>query len=350
MKKFAWFKHPNDLSNDKRLSALIDHEGGRGYGTYLYIIETLYIQPDGKLSFQQLNTMNRKGFGKAYMERIIRNYKLFVINGKEFESAINYNSPAKNSSETAPELPNNSQETDKELSNNLQETDKELPNNLETLEEIEEVGNNDNNQNISNEDRKPTLAHVREDESREDESREDENRKNDFVVEKNGDDGEVHAAQNAMPPFRPWRELIDSLTENSEWKDRVCMTSNFSSLLSRRFKEALEIFKDHVLLHGKEKNIDSREEARNYFNNYTKEPRTSQALYATLLAIDARQQSAAPPDLHRYEQLVNGRRTYLGCPIPDDAPPRPDATAFWNEATHSWSSQNATPKHPEPHT
>ena len=41
MKKFAWFKHPNDLSNDKRLSALIDHEGGRGYGTYLYIIETL---------------------------------------------------------------------------------------------------------------------------------------------------------------------------------------------------------------------------------------------------------------------------------------------------------------------
>lgn len=247
-------------------------------------------------------------------------------------------------------MPDNSQETDRELSNNLQETDKELPNNLETLEEIEEVESNDNNQNISNEYKKPTLAHVREDKSREDESREDENRKNDFVVEKNDDDGEVHAAQNAMPPFRPWRELIDSLTENSEWKDRVCMTSNFSSLLSRRFKEALEIFKDHVLLHGKEKNIDSREEARNYFNNYTKEPRTSQALYATLLAIDARQQSAAPPDLHRYEQLVNGRRTYLGCPIPDDAPPRPDATAFWNEATHSWSSQNTTPKHSERHT
>ena len=76
MKKFAWFKHPNDLSNDKRLSALIDHEGGRGYGTYLYIIETLHIQPDGKLSFQQLNTMNRKGFGKAYMRKIIQNYKL----------------------------------------------------------------------------------------------------------------------------------------------------------------------------------------------------------------------------------------------------------------------------------
>ena len=100
-------------------------------------------------------------------------------------------------------MPDNSQETDRELSNNLQETDKELPNNLETLEEIEEVESNDNNQNISNEYKKPTLAHVREDKSREDESREDENRKNDFVVEKNDDDGEVHAAQNAMPPFVP---------------------------------------------------------------------------------------------------------------------------------------------------
>ena len=340
MKKFAWFKHPNDLSNDKRLSALIDHEGGRGYGTYLYIIETLHIQPDGKLSFQQLNTMNRKGFGKAYMRKIIQNYKLFIIKGEEFESTISYNSPAKDSMETAPNLPDNSQETDEEL-----------PENKETLDKNKEMGNDENSQNSNNKEGKPGFTRVRGDKSREEQRREDENRNNDFVVEKNGDDdGELQAAQNAMPPFRPWRELIDSLAQDSEWKDRVCMTSGFSSLLSRRFKEALEIFKDHVLLHGKEKSIDSPEEARNYFNNYTKEQRTSQALHAALLALDANQPSATPPDPHRYEQLVNGRRTYLGCPIPDDAPPRPDATAFWNEATHSWSSQNTAPKPPKRHT
>ena len=271
MKKFAWFKHPNDLSNDKRLSALIDHEGGRGYGTYLYIIETLHIQPDGKLSFQQLNTMNRKGFGKAYMRKIIQNYKLFIIKGEEFESTISYNSPAKDSMETAPNLPDNSQETDEEL-----------PENKETLDKNKEMENDDNSQNSNNKEGKPGFTRVRGDKSREEQRREDENRNNDFVVEKNGDDdGELQAAQNAMPPFRPWRELIDSLAQDSEWKDRVCMTSGFSSLLSRRFKEALEIFKDHVLLHGKEKSIDSPEEARNYFNNYTKEQRTSQAPTAT---------------------------------------------------------------------
>lgn len=339
MKKFAWFKHPNDLSNDKRLSALIDREGGKGYGTYLYIIETLHIQPDGKLSFRQLNTMKRKGFGKVYMEKVIRNYKLFLIKGDEFESAIGYNLPAKDCMETAPNLPGNSPETDEERSDSEETPDKN-----------EETENDDNPQITNDKEGKTGLAHVREDKSREDESREDENRNNDFVVEKNGGGGELQAAQNAMPPFRPWRELIDSLAQDSEWKDRVCMTSSFSSLLSRRFKEALEIFKDHVLLHGKEKNIDSPEEARSYFYNYTKEQRSSQALRATLFALDAKQQSATPPDLHRYEQLVNGQRTYLGCPIPDDAPPRPDATAFWNEATHSWNSQNTAPKPPKRHT
>ena len=49
--------------------------------------------------------------------------------------------------------------------------------------------------------------------------------------------------------------------------------------------------------------------------------RTSQALYATLLALDAKQKSAAPPDPYRYEQRIDGRRTYLGCTIPDNAPP-----------------------------
>ncbi len=162
MKKFAWFKHPNDLSNDKRLSALIDHEGGRGYGTYLYIIETLHIQPDGKLSFQQLNTMNRKGFGKAYMRKIIQNYKLFIIKGEEFESTISYNSPAKDSMETAPNLPDNSQETDEEL-----------PENKETLDKNKEMGNDDNSQNSNNKEGKPGFTRVRGDKSREEQRREE---------------------------------------------------------------------------------------------------------------------------------------------------------------------------------
>ena len=86
-----WFKHPNDLPNDKRLASLIDNEGCRGYGMYLRIIEMLCAQPDRKLSFSQLNIISRKGFSRKYMEKIIWEYKLFTIHEEEFESAINFN-------------------------------------------------------------------------------------------------------------------------------------------------------------------------------------------------------------------------------------------------------------------
>jgi hypothetical protein len=45
---------------------------------------------------------------------------------------------------------------------------------------------------------------------------------------------------------------------------------------------------------------------------------------------------------------VDGQRTYLGCPIPDGAPPRPDNTAFWNETTRSWTSQTPPPSSKKP--
>lgn len=169
MKKIAWFKHPNDLSNDKRLSALIDHEGGRGFGTYLYAINRTTTHP----------------------QKMAR--KLHQI----------------------------CQTIGKKLIDNYQTTDKELPNNLETLCKNKEKHFYDNNLNISNKIRKPALARVRVDKSRVDESR-----KNDFVVKKNGDEGEVQATQNAMPSFRSWRELIGNLTEGNEWKDRVCNPSS----------------------------------------------------------------------------------------------------------------------------
>lgn len=128
------------------------------------------------------------------------------------------------------------------------------------------------------------------------------------------------------------------------------MQSSYGTLLMRHIKEAVGCFKQHIEIYDKWHNLLTQSDARRYFVNYTKTAQTSQILRATLFALDAKQQSATPPDLHRYEQLVNGQRTYLGCPIPDDAPPRPDATAFWNEATYSWNSQNAALKPQKRHT
>ena len=307
-----WFKHPNDLPNDKRLAALIDNEGCRGYGMYLRIIEMLCAQPDRKLSFSQLNIISRKGFSKKYMEKIIWEYKLFTIHEEEFESAINFNYTEKG--------------------NHLQ-------NDLKTPEKTEDAKNEDKSLNNSGNTNKTSLARVREEQNREEQMK----RKDDDVVQKNGGDG-------GITPYQSWRKQVDGLSKNQLFREMVCMRSGYSVLLNKHFDTALEEFKKHIVLLGKEEKMNSQEEVRSYFTFYTQAgQRTSQELHMLLQGLEKQQSATAPPDPHRYEQLVNGRRTYLGCPIPDGAPPRPDNTAFWNETTRSWSSQRQpqTSKNPK---
>ena len=90
MENFFWFKHHFNLSRDSRLYKLIDEEGARGYGSYLFILERLYSQESGRLFIGQLKLIQQKGFPQAYLEKIVRNYGLFVIEDDMFSSAIDY--------------------------------------------------------------------------------------------------------------------------------------------------------------------------------------------------------------------------------------------------------------------
>lgn len=68
--------------------------------------------------------------------------------------------------------------------------------------------------------------------------------------------------------------------------------------------------------------MNSQEEVRSYFTFYTQAgQRTSQELHMLLQGLEKQQSATAPPNPYRYEQLVNGRRTYLGCPIPTERHP-----------------------------
>ena len=87
---YSGFKHRFNLSRDSRLYKLIDEEGARGYGSYLFILEQLYSQESGRLFIGQLKLIRQKGFPQAYLEKIVRNYGLFVIEDDMFSSAIDY--------------------------------------------------------------------------------------------------------------------------------------------------------------------------------------------------------------------------------------------------------------------
>lgn len=213
-----------------------------------------------------------------------------------------------------------------------------MQNDLKTPEKTEDAKNEDKSLNNSGNTNKTSLARVREEQNREEQMK----RKDDDVVQKNGGDG-------GITPYQSWRKQVDGLSKNQLFREMVCMRSGYSVLLNKHFDTALEEFKKHIVLLGKEEKMNSQEEVRSYFTFYTQAgQRTSQELHMLLQGLEKQQSATAPPDPHRYEQLVNGRRTYLGCPIPDGAPPRPDNTAFWNETTRSWTSQNPPPSSKKP--
>lgn len=143
-------------------------------------------------------------------------------------------------------------------------------------------------------------------------------------------------------PIRPWRELVDELGRNRLWMEMACMRSGYGAMLARHLPEAIEFFKQHVELYGKGDNLLTESDVRSYFVNFVSAGgRTSKALFKELTDNEARKKSElreSSADPLRYEQIVNGKRTYLGCPIPDNAPPRPDPNAVWNEELCLWMS------------
>lgn len=322
MISFLWFKHPNDLSGDKRVSNLIDCEGARGYGNYLYIIELLYKQADGKLSFRQLKSMHRKGFPKAYLEKIVRDYNLFLIEEDEFSSAIEF--CEKKNAKYA-----------KSTRANCEQTGSTLPKDSETSQKSEESKKEDNAWKDSKLNKKLSLARVRGEKKREDTPPIGSLKKGEKEEEK-------------PSPILSWKKYLEEMVKDQFWLECVCMKSGYGKLLYRHRDEAVKEFGKHVILFGKGNEILHLEDAKRYFAYFTMEGRTtSKELRATLLAIDARQQADNPaPNPYRHEQFIDGRRTYLGCTIPNGAPPRPDKNAVWNEDMNAWMPGKLPKKKP----
>ena len=119
-------------------------------------------------------------------------------------------------------------------------------------------------------------------------------------------------------------------------------TLNISDLSNENLQQK-ENIRDIITTAAKEKEISAAAIDRNnssdvhqYFANFTAPgSRTSAFLHAELLKLEAAEQSHSL-DPYRFEKRIGGQRTYMGCPIPDEAPPRPEDNAIWNDRTKQW--------------
>ena len=272
--------------------------------------------PDAKAQLKYLRSSTSKKLSITYIEKIIRNFQLFVLEEDGSFSPEELNPVKKKEKKTAKSDRANAV-ADAKNDENRQKTAEEKTEN--SNEKQANALNTSTDKETSREVFKENIKDIT----------------TSAIKEK-----ETAAADDVnFNPIRPWQEVVDGLAVRTPWLEAACIHSGYGELLMRHIETAVDCFKKHIEVYDKWHNLLSESDARRYFVNFTNPGQhTSQALYATLMALDAKQQSAAPPDPYRYEQRIDGRRTYLGCLIPDNAPPRPDNTAFWNETTNSWRS------------
>ena len=355
MKRNFYLQHPLMAMHDPRMQYLLKMEKLKGTGAYWFVIEKLAMLPGSCVDMEFLRPyckMHKISF--AYVKKIILGYELFdfeedgsfapaelnplhkPVQKREETVADKTGKPEDSVRKTVPKTTGNVSESSVSWSKNdekrqktsREKAEKRTGKSDKTLNDsiISESVDTDNKENIK--DIKTTAT----------------------TEEKEAAAADALSSPQTTPaPIEPWHTLIDKLTEESAWLDVACMHSGYGSLLKTHIKEAVEVFRQHVILHDNGNVLLNMKDTRQYFVNFVRAgQRTSQELHMLLQGLEKQQSAAAPPNPYRYEQLVNGRRTYLGCPIPDGAPPRPDNTAFWNETTRSWTSQNPPPSSKKP--
>ena len=139
---------------------------------------------------------------------------------------------------------------------------------------------------------------------------------------------------------RAFERFIEEAMKDEYWLELVTMRTGLP--LQKRRQEIVEVFKRHVVLMGKETEIYSAKEAKNYFANFT---RKGTLTHKEL--IEELQRAAAPRfpcEAVRHGSQVSvrvgyeevnpetGERSYCGIRIPPQAPPRPNENAVWHNS------------------
>ena len=153
-------------------------------------------------------------------------------------------------------------------------------------------------------------------------------------------DNDVKPGKNAGFSTKNRQTMNKKRDENES--EINCNTPNISDLSNENLQQK-ENIRDIITTAAKEKEISAAAIDRNnssdvhqYFANFTAPgSRTSAFLHAELLKLEAAEQSHSL-DPYRFEKRIGEQRTYMGCPIPDEAPPRPEDNAIWNDRTKQW--------------
>ena len=289
MKNAQYFRHDASAHANKKLTLLMMTEGARGYGVYWFILELLRQQDNYRLPLTFFRVLPKLCHThRMVVERVVRDYDLFVVDESGFYS---------------PGMNKRMQPFEAKIFKTSENTPGVCPcNSLEI--------------------NKSDLLSAR-------------------IAEKSieeNNNSSIAASVCELPPvpIRPWQTLVGEMVADRSWMELVGMRSGLGQLYMGHCDEVVELFRQHIRLYDKGGGLLRLQDVKQYFANYLAPgSRTCQGVRERLLDDLRRQQADA--GVSPYETIVDGQRTYLGRPIPDDAPPRPDEFSVWDEEKKKWT-------------
>jgi len=301
MKKDQYFPHEVNLRQTSEFMQLIEKEGMAGYGIYWGIIEYLRSQENytGDLRVLKILALQLRTTPPRLL-KILKNYQLFDVTDSTFRSW-------------------RLDEAMKPLDQKRKQVDRKY------IEDMGEDRPRVDRQSVCN-SLKTSTTSVTVKKSKEKESKENTS---------SASSAEEVSAAVADVSLRklPWEEYVDELDKEQQWKEIMAMRSGLKMDFMKHYPRIVECFKDHVCAQGRERTILSTSDAKSYFCNYLS---PGSYTYKHLMA----QLGTSPEKVnpYRFEELDphSGQRSYCGVPIPENAPPRPNAQAAWNSEQNRW--------------
>ena len=305
MKKDQYIPHDVSMRSNTEVFNMVEAEGAAGYGLYWGILEYLRSQNNYQGDIRALKGIARQlkcRLDKAI--RVLENYGLFVIENSTFYSTdliekmqpLERKRAQKQAGKQRQNVSSNEQ-TLSEKSISLSKNDKTLSKPSSNNLKIKDAS---------------SLSKVKESKGKKKETSDKE------IV-----DVPVADVTSGLA----WERYVDELAQEQSWIEIMAMRSGLKQLFVQRFGEVLQHFKLHVQALGKEDDIRSLSDAKRYFCCYNKP-----GSVPFLRLVDELQK---PVDKGKYKHEdydpATGQRSYCGVPIPDDAPPRPNAQAVWCE-------------------
>lgn len=286
-KETPYFKHEALASLDTKLMDLLTTEKIRGYGVYWLLLEVLRLKPGFKISMSQVGVLAHR-FGTQYrvVIRVIENYDLFVVENGYFSS---------------PGLSKRLQVLADPSGSNL---DKRCPSDLA----------------------KPlVVSHVEAVPARVLDKTRQEQRNNSLTRE-------------SVKRVLSMEESVSLLLSEQIWCEDMARTSGRGLGFLTELPLLLPSFVAYLRLRGEEYSICSLSDAKRRFVYWMKSDDGKQALRALSAAAAAAAAADMPEKTppNPFETLLGGQRTYMGRPIPNDAPPRPGSMAVWDDDGGKW--------------